>query len=126
MESRVPFEPGANLGMLVRRMVVDDQMQFPPTRHLAVDLVGEADAGALDSLKVFTRCGFRPCGVQTRRTLRWLLPAALAIARPVQCVRSCGGSASVGAVTRAIVCAVGGGLSGGQVASCCSPSIPLP
>src|SRR5713226_5217158 len=31
------------LGMLVRRVIVDDQMQFPPGRGLTVDLVEETD-----------------------------------------------------------------------------------
>ena len=43
VEPRMPFEPGANLGMLVRRIVVDDQVQVPPGRGLAVDLVEKAD-----------------------------------------------------------------------------------
>jgi hypothetical protein len=34
METRVPFEPGAHLGMLVGRIVVDDQVEFPPGRGL--------------------------------------------------------------------------------------------
>ena len=43
MEPGVAFEPGADLGVLVRRVVVDDQMQFPPGRRLAVDRVEESD-----------------------------------------------------------------------------------
>src|SRR5260370_19718679 len=43
MEALVPFEPGADLGMLVRRVVVDDQVEFPPGRGLAVDLLEKAD-----------------------------------------------------------------------------------
>ena len=43
MEPRVPFEPGPHLRMLVRRIVVDDQMQFLPGRGLTVDLVEETD-----------------------------------------------------------------------------------
>ena len=43
MEPRMPFEPGADLGMLVRGVVVDDQVQLPLGRGLAVDLVEEAD-----------------------------------------------------------------------------------
>src|SRR5271166_5825847 len=38
-----------------------------------------ANFGSFDSLKVFTRCGFSPCAAQIRWTLRWLIPAALAI-----------------------------------------------
>jgi len=43
MEALVPFEPGADLGVLVRRIVVDDQVQLRSGRGLAVDLVEEAD-----------------------------------------------------------------------------------
>ncbi len=43
MEALVPFEPGANPGMLMCGVVVDDQVEFPPARGLAVDLVEEAD-----------------------------------------------------------------------------------
>ena len=43
VEPRMPFEPGAHLGMLVRGVVVDDQMQVELGRGLAVDLVEEAD-----------------------------------------------------------------------------------
>ena len=43
MEPRMPFEPGSYLGMFVRRIVVDDQVQLLPGRGLAVDLVEEAN-----------------------------------------------------------------------------------
>ncbi len=36
---------------------------------------------SFDSLKVRMRCGLRPCAAQMRCTLRWLTPAAFAIAR---------------------------------------------
>src|SRR5438105_11435879 len=39
----MPFEPGADLGMLVGGVVVDDQVQFPRGRGLTIDLVEEAD-----------------------------------------------------------------------------------
>ena len=64
-------------------------------------------------MKVRTRCGFRPCAAQIRCTLRWLTPAAFAIARPVQCVASPGGSASVISTTRSIVAGGKGGLPAG-------------
>jgi hypothetical protein len=52
-----------------------------------------------------------------RCTLRWLTPAAFAIARPVQCVVSPGGSASVISTTRSMVAAGSGGKREGRVAS---------
>jgi hypothetical protein len=39
MEPGMPFEPGADFGMLVGGVVVDDQVQLPPGWGLAVDLV---------------------------------------------------------------------------------------
>src|SRR6516165_10579597 len=84
-----------------------------------------ANFGSLDSLKVRTRCGCRPCAAQIRCTLRRLTPAALAIARPVPCVASPGGPASVIATTCSIVAAGSGFLRPGRVASCSSPATPL-
>ena len=43
MKALVPFEPSANVGMLVRGVIVNDQMHFALGRGLAVDLVEEAD-----------------------------------------------------------------------------------
>ena len=43
MKALVPFEPGANLGMLMRGVIVDDQVHLAPDRGFAVDLVEEAD-----------------------------------------------------------------------------------
>ena len=43
MEPRMSFEPRPHLGVPVRRVIVDDQVQLPPGRGLAVDLVEEAD-----------------------------------------------------------------------------------
>src|SRR6266478_5289027 len=43
MEPWMPFKPGADFGMLVRRVVVDDQMQLPVGRGLAIDFVEKAD-----------------------------------------------------------------------------------
>src|SRR5580704_13836340 len=43
MEPRMPFEPCADLGMLMRRVVVDDQVQVHLGRDFAVDLVEETD-----------------------------------------------------------------------------------
>jgi hypothetical protein len=38
-ESRMPLEPGADLVMLVRCIVVDDQVQLQLGRGFAIDLV---------------------------------------------------------------------------------------
>src|SRR5580704_8657354 len=83
-----------------------------------------ANFGSFDSLNVRTRCGLRPCAAQMRCTLRWLTPAAFAIARQVQCVVSPGGSLSVISTTRSTAAGVSGGLPPGRVASCSSPSTP--
>ena len=52
------------------------------------------------------------------------MPAAPAIARPVQCVTAPGGAASVIAMTRSIVETGSGFWRPGRVASCSSPSTP--
>jgi hypothetical protein len=80
--------------------------------------------GSVDSLKVRTRCGFKPWAAQIRCTLRWLTPAAFAMARQVQCVASPGGSAWVISTTRSITAGDNGGLPAGRVASCSNPSTP--
>ena len=43
LKAVVPPEPGADLGMLVRDVIVDNQMHCALVRGLAVDLVEEAD-----------------------------------------------------------------------------------
>src|SRR6516164_718778 len=43
MEALVPAEPGADFGVLVRGVIVNDQMHFLRRRGLAVDLVEKAD-----------------------------------------------------------------------------------
>src|ERR1700693_1517578 len=43
MEPRMSLEPGADPGMLVRRVVVDDQMELPHGRGLPVNLVEKTD-----------------------------------------------------------------------------------
>ena len=71
-----------------------------------------------------TRCGWSLCASQMRCTDRREMSAALAIARPVQCVASCGGSAQVSATTGAIVSAAIGDLPGLRVLSRRRPSTP--
>ncbi len=43
MDARMSFERGADLGMLVRGVVVNDEMQVPVGRGFAMDLVEKAD-----------------------------------------------------------------------------------
>ena len=50
------------------------------------------NSGSFESLKRRTRCGARPCAFQMRCTEDTLMPAASAMAAPVQWVASCGGS----------------------------------
>jgi hypothetical protein len=45
---------------------------------------------SFDSLKVLTKCGFKPCAFQIRCTLVWLMPVALASVRALQCVAAGG------------------------------------
>jgi hypothetical protein len=83
-----------------------------------------AKAGSCERLKLRTRCGWSWCASQMRCTERSEMPAALAIARPVQCVIPVGGSPQVSATTRATVSAGIGGLPGLRVLSRSSPSGP--
>jgi hypothetical protein len=43
MEPGMPFEPGTHLGVLVRGVIVDDQVELRRGPGLAVDLVEKAD-----------------------------------------------------------------------------------
>ena len=83
-----------------------------------------AKSGSRERLNVRTRCGWSLCASQMRCTDVNEMPTARAIARPVQCVASCGGSAQVSATTRATVSAEIGGLPGLRVLSLSSPSAP--
>src|SRR5262245_1196336 len=58
------------------------------------------NSGSFESLKRRTRCGARPCAFQMRCTEDTLMPAASAMAAPVQWVASCGGSVAVRAEQR--------------------------
>ena len=82
--------------------------------HVEPDHVAQlgGEAGSLDSLKVRTRCGASPCAAQIRCTERKEMPAAFAIARPVQWVASPGGSRRVSSTTRSTVAAGSGGVPG--------------
>src|SRR5215472_999666 len=83
-----------------------------------------ANAGSCDSLKRRTRCGCRPCAAQMRCTERSEIPLAAAIARPVQCVASPGGSARVSSTTRSITVGGNGGRPGLRVLSRSRPATP--
>jgi len=84
-----------------------------------------AKFGSHESLKVFTRCGLRPCALQ----IRWMLlresPAAAAMLRTLQWVAFGGFVCSVVWTTSAIFSAVRGLRRGGRLASFNSPSTPL-
>src|ERR1700680_2512475 len=68
MEALVPFEPGADLGVLVRRIVVDDQVQLRSGRGLAVDLIEEADEFLMPMARhARAGCGRAPGSATSRR-----------------------------------------------------------
>src|SRR3954463_11165424 len=75
------------------------------------------NAGSLDSLKVRTRCGTSPCAFEMPCTALRLIPIAFAMARPVQCVVSPGGTWRVSSTTRSTVALGSGGVRGGRVLS---------
>ena len=77
--------------------------------------------GSRERLKVRSRCGCSWCARQMRCTEPTEIPLALAIARPVQWVASCGGSVQVSATTRAVVSAAIGALPGLRVLSRSKP-----
>ena len=83
-----------------------------------------ANRGSRERLKLRTRWGWSWCACQMRCTERSEMPAALAIARPVQCVVPGGGSPQLSATTRAAVSAGIGALPGFRVLSRNSPSGP--
>ena len=82
------------------------------TYRPTMSVILAANSGSCDRLKVRTRCGWSSCACQIRCTDRREMPAALAIARPVQCVASCGGSVQVNATTLATVSAAMRRLAG--------------
>src|SRR4051794_886317 len=82
------------------------------------------NCGALDSLKVRTRCGRSLCARQIRSTELGLIPTAAAMAAAVQWVASCGGSVAVSATTRSIAACARGGMREGRVLSRSSPATP--
>ena len=87
------------------RFLVDRQHQAVRRRiEIEPDHVAQfgGKTGSCDSLNRRTRCGCRPCAAQIRCTERSEMPVAAAIARPVQCVASPGGSARVSSTTRSI------------------------
>src|SRR4051812_26784566 len=83
-----------------------------------------ANAGALDSLKVRTRCGRSLWARQIRCTELMLIPTAAAMALAVQWVASCGGSVGVSSTTRSIVACARGGMRDGRGLSRSRPATP--
>ena len=71
-----------------------------------------------------TICGLRPLARQIRCTELTLIPAAFAIAEPVQWLAAGGGPASVRATTRFATSALSGGMRDGRVLSRQSPAAP--
>src|ERR1700682_2576998 len=87
-----------------------------------LDLLGEFRS--LERLKVRSRCGCRRLASHRRWTARSEMPTALAMARPVQCVVSPGGSEQVNASTFATTPVESGALPGLRVLSRRRLSIP--
>ena len=97
--ARMARQPGQHLGVFVGGIVVENDVDRPVGRDLALDGIEKAD--------------------------EFEMPVALAIARPVQWVAWCGGAVQVNATTRAVVSAAIGALPGLRVLSCNRPSTPL-
>ena len=70
------------------------------------------------------RCGWNPWARQMRCTEETLMPAAVAIAAPVQCVASSGGVSIVSATMPSAIAAASFGMREGLVLSRSSPSKP--
>jgi hypothetical protein len=81
-------------------------------------------SGSRERLKVRSRCGCNWWASHIRCTVRSDRPVALAIARPVQWVASCGGSPQVSATTLATIATGVAGLPGGRVLFRSSASTP--
>ena len=73
-----------------------------------VQLLGEG--GIVGELEGRHRCGARPWAFQIFCTVATASPTALAMARAVQCVASCGGAFSVIATTVEVLSSATGGL----------------
>src|SRR6266511_6000530 len=74
-----------------------------------------AKSGSRDSLKVSTKCGFRPCAFQILCTDDGAIPTFAASVRSLQWVVASGGvSCNVRSTTRLIVSAVNGLRPGGR------------
>ena len=83
-----------------------------------------ANCGSLDSLNWRIRCGCKPWARQIRCVALRLMPTTFAIARPVQCVTSPGGSINVRATTRSATSDAKAGTRDGRVLSRRRPSTP--
>jgi hypothetical protein len=76
------------------------------------------------NLNCRTRCGWSPCARQMRCAELMLTPAASAIAPPVQCVASGGGSSLVSATRHSAMAESSLGMHEGRVLSRKSPATP--
>jgi hypothetical protein len=114
VESLMALEPGLHLGMFIRRIIIGNYVNLPVWgvfrsihrrnaiiwlfsstentiarwggfRHSPTMSSGfSANRGSRLILNVSTRCGFKPCGCQIRRTLASLSRAARAMVRVLQ------------------------------------------
>lgn len=83
------------------------------------------NCGSLESLKVLTRCGLRPCSRQIRATAVALVPRCAARLRVLHCVELLGRSSSVTRTTSATWVDMRAERGRpGRVASCNSPATP--
>jgi hypothetical protein len=89
-----------NLALLIDRQ--HDGWSGGLTYRPTISLSLAANCGSLDSLKRHTRWGLSPWARHIRCTELTLIPAALAMAEPVQWLATAGGPASVMATTRSI------------------------
>ena len=83
-----------------------------------------AKSGSLLTLKLVTRCGFKPWERQMRPTLDSEMPASRAMVLRDQCVALAGLLCVVFSIIRVTVCAEMDGVRPGLLASLRSPSTP--
>ncbi len=81
------------------------------------------NCGSLETLNVFTQCGFSPWAAHTRCTASLLTPTTLAIVRVLQCVAASGFSCVVLLTIRSTISVVKVRFRPGRVASFSIPAI---